>query len=314
MASNIISWKAFVDKYPDVKLDRSLTDPTVPSAVKSAGLLDRHLLVDWLSGDLGSQLKLVQDIIHFGQEKYRCFLVYEVLKSFAEYSQGSLLLQLREQVDELADSDDFGLISQGQTINFERQTADAHGMAAIIEIVVVTREDPDHILLTVKVKQNIIREADMWQTLAELMNASIHKGGRSCASLTDAFSWKFLEAKRTGKDWLVSASQSFAMFNADLNGVYTTNHVFSLLHSCLFPGKEFPSQSQLHDVNEKAENAMTRKASVLVAGLRNESAAAAEIVKLSAERIKKDQRIADSDKRIADLERQLHEVNRVRTS
>ena len=126
MASNITSWKAFVDKYPDVKLDRSVTDPTVSSALKSAVLLDHYVLVDWLSGDMGSQLKLAQHITHFGEEKYRCFLVYEVLKSFAKYSHGSLLLQLREQVDEVADSDDFGfgLLKQGQNIG--RQTAGAH--------------------------------------------------------------------------------------------------------------------------------------------------------------------------------------------
>ena len=177
-----------------------------------------------------------------------------------------------------------------------------------MEIVVVTREDPDHILLTVEVKKNILSEADMWQTLAQLMNASTQKGSGACASLTDAFSWKFFETKKNGKDWLVSASRSFAMFDADLNGVYTTNHVFSLLYSRLFPGKEFPSQTRLHDMNEEAKKAMKRNASVLVAGLRNESAAAAaELVRLSAENIKR-------DKRIADLERQLHEVKKLRTS
>ncbi len=63
MASNITSKQAFVHRFPHVKLDRSVTDPTISSGLKNAGLLDHNILVDWLSGDLGSQLRLTKSII-----------------------------------------------------------------------------------------------------------------------------------------------------------------------------------------------------------------------------------------------------------
>ncbi len=204
MASNITSKQAFVHRFPNVKLDRSVTDPTVSSGLKNAGLLDYKVLVDWLSGDLGSQLKLTQYIM---PEKSPYILVYEVLKSFAKYYQGSLLLQLREHEEE-----DLGLLKQGQAINFERQIPGAHNVAATIEFVVVNRENPDDILLIVEVKENIIGEAYLWQTLAELINASTHKGSGAFASLTDAFSWTLFQAKQDGEGWVVYASRSFVMF------------------------------------------------------------------------------------------------------
>lgn len=63
MASNITSKQAFVHRFPNVKLDRSVTDPAISSGLKNAGLLEHNILVDWLSGDLGSQLRLVKSII-----------------------------------------------------------------------------------------------------------------------------------------------------------------------------------------------------------------------------------------------------------
>ena len=101
-----------------------------------------------------------------------------MLKSFAKYSQGSLLLQLREHEEE-----DLGLLNQGQTTNFEHQIPGAHKMAAITEFVVVNREKPDDVLLIVEVKEHVIGGAYLWQTLTELIIACAHKGNGAFASL-----------------------------------------------------------------------------------------------------------------------------------
>ena len=231
MASNIDSRKAFSNKFPNVRLDISVHNPTASSNVKCNSLLDYDVLRDWLSGEMGCQLKLTQHITELRHEKSRYFYVYEVLKSFAKYSQGDLLLQLKD--DEI-DADQ-GLLDSGQVIHYERRIAGRHKVSATIEFIVVNREEPDDILLTIEVKENIANEAYLWQTLAELINVSNHKDSGACAAVTDAFNWRFFESRRDNDSWVVYGSRSLAMFDLDLNAMETTNEAFSMVFSKL-PG------------------------------------------------------------------------------
>ena len=301
MASNIDSRKAFSDKFPDVRLDVSVHNRTASSNVKCSSMLDYDVLLDWLSGEMGCQLKLTQHITELRHEKSRYFYVYEVLKSFARFSQGRLLLQLKD--DEIADQ---GLLDSGQVIHYERRLAGRHKVPATIEFMVVNREDPDNILLTIEVKESIANEAYLWQTLAELINASNHKDSGACAALTDAFSWRFFESRRENDHWVIHSSRSLAMFDLDLNAVETTNEAFSMMFSHLFPGQEFPNLAVLRQVNEAAEKAMTRAAHVL-------ALPATRIAELNA-RLQKE--VADKEHAIAEceeLQKQLSEAKRQKT-
>ena len=305
MASNIDSRKAFSNKFPDVRLDVSVHNPTASSNVKCSGMLDYEVLLDWLSGEMGCQLKLTQHITQLSHEKSRYFYVYEVLKSFARFSQGRLLLQLKN--DEIADQ---GLLDSGQVIHYERRLAGRHKMPATIEFIVVNREEPDNILLTIEVKENIANEAYLWQTLAELISASDHKDSGTCAALTDAFNWRFFESKRENDCWVIHSSRSLAMFDLDLNAVETTNEAFSLVFSHLFPGQDFPDLAKLRQVNEAAEQAMKRAANVLALPTARGAAQLAELnARLQKEVAEKEHAIAKCD----ELQKQLRESKKQRT-
>lgn len=306
MASNIDSRKAFHNKFPTVRLDVSVHNPTASSNVKCNDMLDYDVLLDWLSGEMGCQLKLSQHITELRHEKSRYFYVYEVLKSFAKFSQGTLVLQLK---DSEIDADQ-GLLDSGQVIHYERRLAGRHKVPATIEFIVVNREEPDNILLTIEVKENIANEAYLWQTLAELINASDQKDSGACAALTDAFNWRFFESKRENDCWVVHSSRSLAMFDMDLNAVETTNEAFSMVFSHLFPGQEFPNLAALQRVNEAAENAMKRAAQVLASTPARIVEQVAELnARVQREVTEKEQALAKCD----ELQKQLHELKRQRT-
>lgn len=315
MASNIDSRKAFSDKFPDVRLDVSVHNPTASSNVKCSGMLDYDVLLDWLSGEMGCQLKLTQRITESRHQTSQYFYVYEVLKSFARFSQGRMLLQLKD--NEIADHE---LLDSGRVIHYERRFAGRHKVPATIDFTVVNTEELDNILLTIEVKDNIANEAYLWQTLAELISASDHKNSGTCAALTDAFNWRFFESRRENDCWVIHSSRSLAMFDPDLNAVETTNEAFSMVFSHLFPGQEFPNLAVLRQVNEAAKEAMKRAAHVL-------AVPAARIAELNAtiekEVVEKKQAIAEKEQAIAEkehavtkyeeLQKRLSETKRQRT-
>lgn len=281
MASKIDSKKAFATEFPTVRLDKSVQDPSASSRVKSDALLDYDVLFEWLSGELGCQLKLTQHVTELRHEKTRFFLVYEVLKSFAKFSQGRLLLHLKEQVD-----DDQGLRDSGQPSSFEHCIQGQQIVSSTTAFVVVMSKEPEDILLTVGVNENIANPAYLWQTLAELIHASDQTGSGVCAAMTDAFNWRFFESRRENDSWVVYGSRSVPMFDLDLNSVQTTNEVFSIMLSHLFPGQQFPSLQTFRQVGEAARRAMKRDAKVLAQSIALEL----EIAKVTAE---KDRTVAE---------------------
>lgn len=313
MASTIDSRKAFFNKFPNVCLDASVRNPAASSNVKCNGMLDYEVLLDWLSGDMGCQLKLTQHITELRHEKSRYFHVYEVLKSFAKYSQGTLLLQLK---DDKVDADQ-GLLDSGQVLHYEHRLAGRHKVPATIEFIVVNREEPDNILLTIEVKENIANEAYLWQTLAELINASEHKDGAACAALTDAFNWRFFESRRDNNSWVVHGSRSLSMFDLDLNAVATTNETFSMVFSYLFPDQELPDLAALRRVNEAAAKAMKTAANVLAQSTARIVAEVAELnARLQTEVTEKEHAITEKKLAIAErdeLQKQVRELKRQRT-
>lgn len=217
--------------------------------------------------------------------------MYEVLKSFAKYSQGSLLLHLKDQVE-----DDQEPCDSAQLINCERCTQGQCKVLSTITFVVAMREEPDDILLTVEINKNIANPANLWQTLAELVHVSDQKGSGVCAAMTDAFNWRFFESRRANDSWVVHGSRSLIMFDLDLNSMYTTSEVYSIMFSRLCPGQTFPSLQTLRQVSETAERAMKRGAK----GLAQAIATQLEIAQVTAEK----------DRTIAELQEELDRVKR----
>lgn len=304
MVSNIDTRKAFLGKYDNVVLDPSVLNLASPCRLDCQQLLRPDVMAEWLSGDMGRQLKLTQRVTELRHEKSRYFYVYEDLKSFVKYSQGKLLLELRSD-DETDDEN--GLPEAEQAINPEHRIPGGHRVPATIEFVIVNKEDPDNILMTVGVKDNIANDQYLWQTLAELINASEHKKTGTCASLTDAFSWRFFESRLEDNKWVVCASDSLAMLSVGLRRVETTGQVFSFMFSRLFPGADFPSKQVFLEVNETAEKAMQKDADALA---QSHSMFAEEVARLTTQRQRE---VAEKERTIEDLQNQLRKAKRPRT-
>ncbi|KAL3130962.1 hypothetical protein ABBQ38_000285 [Trebouxia sp. C0009 RCD-2024] len=315
MASNIDTRKAFFSKCQNVVLDPSVSYQASPSRLDCQQLLCPDILAEWLSGHMGRQVKLTQRFTGLRHEKSRFFCMYEVLKSFAKYSQGKLLLELMSEEES---DDENEILEAEQVIDFERRISGRHRVPATIKFVIVNREDPDNILMTVGVKTNIADKRYRWQTLAELISASEHNKKGTCASLTDAFSWRFFESRLEKDKWIVCASDPLGMFSVGLQGVETTHQVFSFIFSRLFPGVVFPSHQVFHEVNEIAEKAMQRDANVLA---QSHSMFTKEVARLTAqhqiEMAEKEKEVevlhAEKDKELDVLREELREAKRPRT-
>lgn len=305
MASYIDMRKAFLDKYDNVVLDPSVLYLASRFRLDCQQLLSPDVIAEWLSGDMGRQLKLTQRLTELRHQKSRSFYVYEVLKSFAKYSQGKLTLELKSD-DETDDEN--GLLDAEEVVNLERRIPDGHRVPATVEFVIVSKED---ILMTVVVKDNIANDQYLWQTLAELVNTSEHMKTGTCASLTDGFNWRFFESRLEDNKWVVYASDSLAMFSVGLRGVATTGQVFSFMFSRLLPGVDFPSKQVFLEVNERAEKAMQKDADALAQSFEDEVATLTTQHQLKM--AEKDTEIAEKQTVLEDLQNQLQKAKRPRT-
>lgn len=305
MASYIDTRKAFLDMYDNVVLDPSVVYLASRFRLDCQQLLSPDVIAEWLSGDMGRQLKLTQRLTELRHKKSRTFYVYEVLKSFAKFSQGKLTLELKSD-DETDDEN--GLLEAEQVVNLERWIPDGHRVPATVEFVIVSKED---ILMTVVVKDNIANDQYLWQTLAELINTSEHKKTGTCASLTDGFNWRFFESRLEDNKWVVYASDSLAMFSVGLRGVATTGQVFSFMFSRLLPGVEFPSKQMFLEVNERAEKAMQKDADALA---QSHSIFEDEVARLTTQhQLKMAEKDTEVAKKQTVLENQLQKAKRPRT-